>query len=166
MYVIIYFNKQNISNSKNKLIHKHYYYYISNDSVVQLINISSVFILPGLILGLRYELTHTFEGIYRNWTQYNFEKEENKNGSESASEETLYLKLGSASELQWNHTSFGLSIYRLILLIICVSLFVVYLYMFKWDESNIMNLIIFNCVLPIFLFSLGLSLVFKKYSKY
>lgn len=151
---------------KAELSNNNYKYHIKLDMVELLVNAGSIFILPGIVLGLRFEFTIICDRNYRNWAQYNFEKEEIKSENEDQSQETLYLKLETEKEIQWNHTGKVKAIYRLLLICLLIMGSFGSFYIFGWNYENIIVVVLLKCVIPLLLCSFGFSFLFKQILKY
>ena len=155
---LIYSNKYNNNNNNNKII-------FSNKSLENgLLIICEIF----MFLGLKIELYY-FNGEFSTWTQYNFEPQEDKLENYSIISNDLNLtlteKISITKGAQWNHTTIVISFIRLLLLFFLT--FIIFLpikYNFNFD--NVYLNIINNNLIPWCLFSLGLSLFFKKIFKF
>jgi len=122
-----------------------------------------------IFMGLKFELNFTFNEEFSTWTQYNFEPQEDKfeNYSIISSDLNLTLteKISITKGAQWNHTNIMISIIRLLFLFFLT--FIIFFFIkFNFNIDNVNLNIIINNLIPWCLFSLGLSLFFKKIFKF
>ena len=85
----------------------------------------------GAWFGLKCEYSCMFDKHDQNWKKYNFETDE----SEIEDRALLASKITITKEIQWNHTGFIKSIFRLIFMCLFLSLCTLPYYYISWDNN-------------------------------
>ena len=130
-----------------------------NDSLLFFVAIFSNF---SAFIALKFEFFISFENNYSNWSQYNFEIDEN----EKLQMSRLTSNISITKPIQWNHTSVCKSIFRLIFTFIMVMLSGIFYFLIKWDNPKIYLVIFVKVCLSESLISFGMFFTFKVFLKW
>jgi hypothetical protein len=130
-----------------------------NDSLLFFVAIFSNF---SAFIALKFEFFISFENNYSNWSQYNFEIDEN----EKLQMSRLTSNISITKPIQWNHTSICKSIFRLIFTFIMVMLSGIFYFLIKWDNPKIYLVIFVKVCLSESLLSFGMFFTFKVFLKW
>ena len=115
----------------------------------------------GAWLGLKCEYNCLFDKNDKNWSKYNFETEDN-DWKDNA---LISSKITIAKEIQWNHTGFIKSIFRLIFMCLFLSLCIVPYFLIGWD-NKVWVIAVFKVGLSFNLFSFGMFFLLKLILKW
>ena len=130
-----------------------------NDSLLFFVALFSIF---SAFIALKFEFYISFENNSSNWSQYNFEIDEN----EKLQMSRLTSNISITKPIQWNHTSICKSIFRLIFTFIMVMLSGIFYFLIKWDNPKIYLVIFVKVCLSESLISFGMFFTFKVFLKW
>ena len=171
MFTIFYFTIRNIFGEENELVYQKVLqsiHYNNSSIIIQSLfseayySFCIFFLNLGLIFGMRQEYFSLFEGSFNNWTQYNFEKDEEIKEDE---DESLMSKLSINKDIQWNHTKIYYSIPRLVILLILMGISSLSYTLISFD-SNVIMIILLKYFLCLNLISFGMFYGYKQILKY
>jgi len=130
-----------------------------NDSLLFFVALFSIF---SAFIALKFEFYISFENNSSNWSQYNFEIDEN----EKLQMARLTSNISITKPIQWNHTSICKSIFRLIVTFIMVLCSGIFYFIIKWDNPNVYLVIFVKVCLSESLISFGMFYIFKVILKW
>ena len=125
-----------------------------NDSLLFFVALFANF---SAFIALKFEFYISFENNHSNWSQYNFEIDEN----EKLQISRLTSNISITKPIQWNHTSICKSLFRLIFTFILVLCNGVFYFIIKWDNPNVYLVIFGKVCLSESFISFGMFFLFK-----
>lgn len=126
-----------------------------------------LFCLVFMFIGFKLELNFLFQEQFSNWSQYNFEPNDESNHSYSTGSynSSLSERISITRGAQWNHTKFIKSIFRFIVIIVLVVLCFAPYFFIKLNY-NLFIVILIKDILCWSLAALGGTFFFKVILKY
>lgn len=126
-----------------------------------------LFCVVFMFIGFKLELNFLFQEQFSNWSQYNFEPNDENNHSYSTGSynSSLSERISITRGAQWNHTKFVKSIFRFIAIVILVVLCFSPYFFIKWS-SSLFIVILIKDMLCWSMAALGGTFFFKVLLKY
>ena len=149
LFIIFTLNTSNRYPEKEEII----------EYIINKFSFSSIII--GIYLGAKYEYNIYFEKRFNNWAQYNFEFD---GEIDEEDDESLTSNISFNKARQWNHTSFCVSLIRLLfLLLLSLSCFYPFLNIYFY---NFFHELFLKYIISLNIFCFGLFHLFKLILKY